>query len=609
VSYDLLASSYVSYSLGLDIYELMEKTLKEENIFTEDLRQAACQTRLGLLSTYKSKTSGDDLNACADRVMNMSFSQMFDANSRIPELIRSAFGSFDRSGCIMAAVKRVATAFIDTKGRKNMLGGLNIVRIKRGKGGAREQRVEPKVDPEEILMMDYLSETIDIMWLGKRNKQSKQERYQKLLLSIIEIVSRIFKLPDVVFEKIKLHFNFIKTNGGYKTLQAQGSWLLKRLAEIFQKASINSENTKIYLDAIVDFITRMNLKQTRSAVLHCKDEDLLARLTKNNTDMVRMLSYITKVVVFKVPPGSEGPLSSDEGSSDERLSDVGSSDEGSSDEGSTSSMSLMDDLQCRYHQANFELCQQYSEPRRAFVLPKVIQDSLVHNQGRGDCGYISLLQSLLEVGVGTGPVTAMWATILGEGRHPIAATSLQTTVAQRQKALNDEHIDRTIANLREYFASEIPNYSRRQRPVLPTPSSSHRPEQPWMTGAELTAIARFLKINIAFFDATGPGWRYYRYGQDAQGRNLGDFNPFNQVEMEQPTIFIYGNNIHYQSINISSDDVVWQEAEPELRAQVNHDLVMGRYDQAKQSRRIGKLELQALDRQKKIYGRIFYKDE
>jgi hypothetical protein len=172
-------------------------------------------------------------------------------------------------------------------------------------------------------------------------------------------------------------------------------------------------------------------------------------------------------------------------------------------------------------------------------------------------------------------------------------------VAQRQKALNDKHIDRTIANLREYFAEKIPNYNQRQRPVLPTPSSSHRPEQPWMTGAELTAIARFLKINIAFFDATGPGWRYYRYGQDAQGRNLGDFNPFNRVEMEQPTIFIYGNNIHYQSINISSDDAIWQEAEPALRAQVNHDLVMGRYDQAKQSRRIGRLELQALDRQKK----------
>jgi hypothetical protein len=610
VSYDLLASSYVSYSLGLDIYGLMKKTLEEENIFTEDLRRAGCKTRLELLSTYKSKTSGDDLNACTDRVMNMSFSQMFEANSRIPELIRSAFGSFDRSGCIMAAVKRVATAFIDTKGRKNMLGGLNIVRIKRGKGGAKEQRVEPKVDPEEILMMDYLSETIDIMWLGKRNKQSKQERYQKLLLSIIEIVSSIFKLPDVVFEKIKLHFNFIKTNGG-KTLQAQGSWLLKRLAEIFHTGTINQETTKIYLDAIVDFITRMNQTQTRSAVLHCTDKDLLIRLESNRIAMVRMLRYITEEVMYTVfnvlPPSSEGPLSSDEGlsdegSSDEGSSDEGSSDEGSSDEGSTSSMSLMDDLQCSYHQANFELCQQYSRQSRAFVLPTVIH-RLVHNQGRGDCGYISLLQSLLEVGVSVlnvhGPVTAMWATILGEGRHPIAATSLQTTVAQRQKALNDKHIDRTIANLREYFAEKIPNYNQRQRPVLPTPSSSHRPEQPWMTGAELTAIARFLKINIAFFDATGPGWRYYRYGQDAQGRNLGDFNPFNRVEMEQPTIFIYGNNIHYQSINISSDDAIWQEAEPALRAQVNHDLVMGRYDQAKQSRRIGRLELQALDRQKK----------
>ena len=162
------------------------------------------------------------------------------------------------------------------------------------------------------------------------------------------------------------------------------------------------------------------------------------------------------------------------------------------------------------------------------------------------------------------------------------------------------HIDHTIANLRAYFALKIPNYDQGQLAVPSTPSSSHRPEQPWMTGAELTAIARFLEINIAFFDATGPGWRYYRSGGDEQGRNLGDFNPFSQVEMEQPTIFIYGNNIHYQSINISSNDAIWQQPNPELRAQVNHDLVMARYDQvAKQREQLGQLGLQALDRQKK----------
>jgi len=300
--YKNLATTYLSYSLGLDIHGVIQQTLEEENIFKEELRSVACQTRLKVLSTHKSKTSGDDTNAKFDRVINMTSSLTFDSSSRIPKLIRAAFASFDRSGCIMAAVNRVISVFIDIKGRHLLFGGLHMDTIPEGEGGATENRAYLRANPEEILMMDYLSETFDIMWLGTDSKESKEKRYQKLLLSIIEMTCSILNLPDAEFQTILQKFNFEKDK-----LKQPSTWLLEKLADIF-KQWVPPKDTETYLNAIGNFIWTMNETQNKLALLNCKQKKikLTEQLEINSKFLDRALAHIKGFISGVPQPSSTG---------------------------------------------------------------------------------------------------------------------------------------------------------------------------------------------------------------------------------------------------------------------------------------------------------------
>ena len=179
------------------------------------------------------------------------------------------FASFDRSGCIMAAVNRVISVFIDIKGRHLLFGGLHMRTMEEGEGGATENRAYLRANPEEILMMDYLSETFDIMWLGANTEESKEKRRQKLLLSIIEMTCSILNLPDAKFQTILQKFNFEKFNFEKDKNKQPSTWLLKNLAYMFNQ-QVPSKDTETYLNAIGNFILTMNLAQNKLALLNCK---------------------------------------------------------------------------------------------------------------------------------------------------------------------------------------------------------------------------------------------------------------------------------------------------------------------------------------------------